>query len=178
MKAPAVLLLLFLVTPGFAQVKGKVFPDMEVETIEDEMITIPEFTNGKYTLVGLAFAKKSEDDLNTWFSPIYNKFIRESSGLFSSFSYDVNVYFIPMFTGINAAAKGTAKKQAVKKVDPLLHPNILFYKGKLKPYKEALEFEKRDTPYFFILDKEGKIIYETTGPYSSKKMVEIEEVLD
>jgi hypothetical protein len=92
--------------------------------------------------------------------------------------YDVNVYFVPMFTGINAAATGTAKKKALKKVDPQLLPYILFYKGELKPYKETLEFDRRDTPYFFVLDPKGKILYATSGAYSEDKMDEVEKVLE
>lgn len=161
-----------------AQVVGNQFPNLEAETVEDSVVTIPNDTEGKYTLLGLAYSKKSEDDLNTWFSPVYNKFIRENTGLFSSFGYDVNVYFIPMFTGINAAATGTAKRKAAKNIDEKLLPYILFYKGKLKPYKDALEFEKKDVPYFFVLDKNGKIIYATSGKFSDKKMSEIEAKLE
>lgn len=83
-----------------------------------------------------------------------------------------------MFTGVNAAATGTAKKKAVKNIDPNLLPYLLFYRGELKPYKEALDFEKKDIPYFFVLDSQGKIVYATSGKYSAKKMDEIEEVLE
>ncbi len=162
----------------FAQVVGKNFPAMEAETVEDKKVNLPEAVKGKYTLLGLAYSKKSEDELNTWFQPVFQKFIQKNKGLFEGFGYDVNVYFIPMFTGVNAAATGTAKKKALKNIDPNLLPFILFYKGELKPYKDALDFEKKDIPYFFVLDKDGKIIYATSGKYSENKMEEIEEVLE
>ncbi|MBL3654548.1 hypothetical protein [Fulvivirga sediminis] len=174
----AVLFLAFIKTVASAQVVGKKFPELEAETVSDSVVILPKGTMGKYTLVGMAYSKKSEKDLNTWFSPVYNKFLREGGGLFSSFGYDVNVYFIPMFTGINAAATGTAKNKATKNIDPKLLPNILFYKGKLKPYKESLAFDKKDVPYFFVLDKQGKIVYATSGSFSDKKMSEIEDVLE
>jgi hypothetical protein len=166
------------VTISSAQVVGNVFPAMEAETVEDKKINLPEAAKGKYTLLGLAYSKKSEDELNTWFQPVFQKFIQKNKGLFEGFGYEVNVYFIPMFTGINAAATGTAKKKALKNIDPNLLPYILFYKGELKPYKEALDFEKKDIPYFFVLDKEGKIIYATSGTYGQKKMDAIEGVLE
>ncbi len=171
--------LLLLSSVVFSQV-GNPFPELSGETVKDEVITIPKDTNDKFTLVGLAYSKKSEDDLNTWFSPIYNKFVRKSSdaGLFSSFTYDVNVYFVPMFTGVKAAGQGVAKKKALKKVDPLLFPHVLFYKGKLAPYKEALDFERKDVPYFFVLDKDGKIIYATSGRFTDDKLSEIESAID
>lgn len=151
---------------------------MEAETVEDKKVNLPQDVKGKYTLLGLAYSKKSEDELNTWFQPVFQKFIQKNKGLFEGFGYDVNVYFVPMFTGINAAATGTAKKKALKNIDPNLLPYILFYKGELKPYKEALDFEKKDVPYFFVLDKEGKILYATSGSYSEKKMDAVEAVLE
>ncbi len=172
------LCLLALPVFSFSQVTGKYFPDMEAETIKDESVSLPNDTKGKYTLLGLAYSKKSEDDLNTWFEPVYHKFIAENNGLFSSFGYDVNVFFVPMFTGVKAAAAGTAKKKAAENIDARLLPYILFYKGELKTYKEALAFDKKDVPYFFVLDDEGKIIYATSGSFSGKKMDEIESLLE
>ena len=61
-----------------AQVVGKMFPSMEAETVEDQKVVLPESTKGKYTLLGLAYSKKSEDELNSWFSPVFNKFIQKS----------------------------------------------------------------------------------------------------
>ena len=179
MKPIAAFIAIFLLSlPLRAQVIGKQFPDMVAQTAEDKNVNLPQDTKGKFTLLGLAYSKKSEDELNTWFEPVFSKFIQKTNGLMSGFGYDVNVYFIPMFTGINAAATGTAKKKAIKNVDPQLLPYILFYKGELKPYKEALDFDRRDIPYFFVLDPQGKILYATSGAYSEKKMDEVEKVIE
>ena len=161
------------------KVVGKMFPSMETETHDDKVINLPEAGKGKYTLVGLAYSKKSEDDLNTWFNPIYQAFIHKSEkpSMFSSWAYDVNVYFVPMFTGVKASASSTAKKQASENVDPKLLPHLLFYKGDLKTYKDALGFDKKDVPYFFVLDQEGKIVYATTGAYTEEKMDDIETIV-
>jgi hypothetical protein len=171
-------LLLMYAGVTYAQVTGKTFPAMEVENVENAKVNIPVDTKGKYTLLGLAYSKKSEEELNTWFKPVFENFVQKPTGLMSGFGYDVNVYFIPMFTGVNAAATGTAKRKAIKNVDPQLLPHILFYKGELKPYKDALDFEKKDIPYFFVLDEEGKIVYATSGKFSAKKLDEIEEVIE
>lgn len=173
------LVLFFIQFVGIANGQvGKTFPDLEAETVEDKKVRIPADVAGKYTLVGLAYSKKSEDELNSWFQPVFQKFIQKSDGMFSGFAYDVNVYFVPMFTGINAAATGTAKRKALKNIDPQLLPYVLFYKGELKPYKEVLDFEKKDIPYFFVLDPQGKIIFATSGRYAESKMTKIEEVLE
>jgi hypothetical protein len=170
--------ILLLAVPSRAQVVGKMFPAMEAQTAEDKVVKLPHDVQGKYTLLGLAYSKKSEDELNSWFEPVFSKFIQKTTGLMAGFGYDVNVYFIPMFTGINAAATGTAKKKAIKNVDPQLLPYILFYKGELKPYKEALDFERKDIPYFFVLDPKGKILFATSGAYSESKMDKVEAVIE
>jgi hypothetical protein len=109
---------------------------------------------------------------------VFEKFVQKSTGLLAGFTYDVNVYFVPMFTGVNAAATGTAKKKAMKSIDPQLLPYILFYKGELKPYKESLDFEKKDIPYFFVLDPSGKIVHATSGKYTDEKMDAVEEKIE
>jgi hypothetical protein len=169
------LLLSFVAT---AQVTGKMFPDMEAETVEDKKVKLPQEAKGKFTLLGLAYSKKSEEELNSWFQPVFEKFIQKTGGVLAGFSYDVNVYFIPMFTGVNAAATGTAKRKALKNIDPQLLPYVLFYKGELKSYKEALDFEKKDIPYFFVLDPDGKIVYATSGKYTDAKMDKVESVME
>ena len=178
MKTSFSILLVALSFATQAQVIGKMFPGMIAETVEDKKVNLPLDVKGKYTLLGLAYSKKSEDELNTWFGPVFEKFIQKTTGLMGGMGYDVNVYFVPMFTGVNAAATGTAKKKAAKSIDPQLLPYVLFYKGELKPYKEALDFEKKDVPYFFVLDPEGKIVFATSGKYTEEKMDEIESKIE
>mgnify|MGYP003577917214 CR=1 FL=1 len=163
---------------AFSQVIGKTFPELSGETVDDKSISLPNDIAGKYSLIGMAYSKKSEEELNSWFQPVFQTFVQKSTGLLSSFTYDVNVYFVPMFTGVNAAATGTAKRKAIKNIDPKLLPYILFYKGELKSYKEALDFEKKDIPYFFVLDPQGKIVYATSGKYADEKMEEIEAKIE
>lgn len=163
---------------GFAQVVGTQFPNMQAETVDDKKVLLPQDVKGKYTLLGLAYSKKSEDELNSWFNPVFGKFIQKAEGMMAGMGYDVNVYFVPMFTGVNAAATGTAKRKALQKTDPQLLPYILFYKGELKTYKEALDFERRDIPYFFVLDPQGKIVHATSGAYTEAKMDAVEEAIE
>jgi hypothetical protein len=155
------------------------FPNMEVSNLKNEKIYIPQDTKGKFTLLGLAYSKKSEDELITWFNPVYQTFIQKSSkpSLFDA-DYDVNTYFIAMFSGVNAAALGSVKKKMRSKSDPELEPHLLFYKGEIKSFKQNLRLDRKDTPYFFVLDESGAIVYSTSGAFSQDKMDAIEELLD
>ena len=61
-----IVLLTFLVqfSPDIqAQVVGSQFPSMNTSTADGKVVDLPKDTQGKYTLLGLAFSKKSEDDV-------------------------------------------------------------------------------------------------------------------
>ena len=169
-----------LATAAVAQRMGTPFPTLEAETVEETVVTLPQDASGRVTLVVMAYSKKAEKDLNSWLSPLFSAFIQQKvsdGGLFASFAHDVSVYVVPMFTGIKTAAEGTAKRKAAKDLDERFIP-LLFYKGTLKPYKEALEFDKKDIPYLFLLDGNGEIVYATSGAYSRKKLMAIEEKVE
>lgn len=167
-----------LFTAGYAQV-GKSFPEMEGESLTNQIINIPADLKGKYSIIGLAYSKKSEDALKTWFEPAYYQFIHkpEKPSLFAG-NYDVNVYFVPMFTGAKRPAYKAVMNKVRKTIDEKLLPYVLFYKGELKKYKKELNFKGNDVPYFFIIDKEGNIIHTTSGRYTDAKMSEITDYIE
>ncbi|MEM9324869.1 MAG: hypothetical protein AAGA85_04410 [Bacteroidota bacterium] len=169
---------LLLSTVSLAQL-GEAFPDMDAESLTHQQVNVPSDLKGKYSLIGLAYSKKSEKYLKTWFSPVYNTFIHkpETPSLFVG-NYDVNVYFIPMFTGVKRAAYKSTMKKVEAGIDKRLHPHVLFYKGDLKTYKKALKFSGKDVPYFFVLNPQGEVIYTTTGSHSSAKMQKIMDQVD
>lgn len=158
---------------------GNEFPEMEAESLTNQMVNIPADISGKYTLIGLAYSKKSEKDLKTWFNPTYNQFIHTAKqpSLFGV-SYDVHVYFVPMFTGAKRAAYKSVMKKVKQTIDPKLQPHVMFYKGDIKTYKKALNFQGKDVPYFFVLDKAGKVVMATSGRYSDAKMQQVLDILD
>ena len=158
---------------------GHDFPLMHTKKLDDHDVTLPQATHGKFTLLGLAYSKEAEKDLATWFQPVYETFIhKDKGGAFETESYDINLHFIPMFTGLNQAAYGKAVKEMEAGIDKNLWPYILLYKGEINEYKTHLHMDKKELPYFFVLDQKGKVIYQTSGKYSDQKMEEMEKLLE
>ena len=166
-------LICFGTSAANAQV-GNMFPELSGETLDDAKKTIPSQTKGKYTIICMAYSSDSENDLKTWLTPAYDKFIAKTE----MFSYDVNLYFVPMFTGVNIAGAGKAKKELKADTDKELHPHVLFYTGNIDTYKKELGLDKKDLPYIFVLDPAGKIVYATSGYYTEAKMESLEEKLE
>lgn len=162
---------------GYLQAQtGKVFPSLSGETLSEQMLTIPEDTRGKFTLVGMASSEKAEEFLRGWYEPVYNKFIAKT-GMFDD-QFDVHVFFVPMFSGRHKLGKNKVMSSMKKesKSDELF-PHVLFYEGDLKVYEDELKMEKKDLPYIFLIDPEGKVAYATSGYYNDRKMEAIDDIL-
>lgn len=168
----AALATLFLADPPV----GQIFPELKAETLTDSVISFPNDTKGKSTLICMAYSADAEKDLKTWYEPTYDKFIAKTELM--SDMFDVNVYFIPMFTGVKAAGAAKAKEDMKESVQVDLQPHVVVYKGELDAYKETLKMDDKSKPYIYVLDKEGKIVFVTSGAYTEDKMDEIDEYIE
>ena len=74
---------------------GEVFPMLIGQTVSGEVIDLPESVQEKYTIIGIAFSKNSQEQFESWVNPVYNKFIAKT-GMMDDL-YDVNTYFIALF---------------------------------------------------------------------------------
>ncbi|UXX79124.1 hypothetical protein N7E81_17360 [Reichenbachiella carrageenanivorans] len=162
------LALLFVVLSTHAQV-GKAFPLVEGENLNYTEVNLPEDTEGKYTLVAVAFSRVSEQDLMAWSDPIYNHFIRKpDEGQLFAFEYELDVYFLPLITGAKKLGYKSVMNEMQTTVDSLLHQHVLFYEGKSKHYRQPLYYKGEDVPYFYVINPEGNIVYATRGKYNSE----------
>lgn len=159
----------------FAQV-GNQFPEMEVTDLNDQDLILPTDTEGKFTLIGVAFSEDAQEDLYSWSQPVFSMFMDDNN--LNSMVYDPNVYLVIMFTGVNQVAYKKAKDQIEEGTDETLKENVVLYKGKMEDYRKDLKMKDRKTPHFFVLDREGKIIYETEGRYSKKALNEIADLIE
>lgn len=174
------LVFLFALVLMGSQPVGHLFPSMPVKKLDGTSLDLPKAVKGKFTILAMAYSKKAEDDLKTWNNPLYQKFIAEppKNSLFGFDPYDVHLFFVPMFTGVSQAAAGNASKKLKEGLDPKFHEHFLIFEGKLKDYKDQLGFSQKDEPYFFVLDKTGKVIFKTQGAYSQAKMNQIEDKIE
>ena len=158
----------------------KIFPQMNGELISGKSLSIPNDLNGKFSVISLAYSKKAEEDLATWQEPLYNKFMKEpeQGGMFSFDAYDINLIFVPMFTGIKQKTEGAAKKKLKAEMDKEYHDHVMVFKGKLNDYQDKLGLTDKTKPYFFVLNEAGKIVYQTSGAYSQDKMDDIEDKIE
>jgi hypothetical protein len=179
MKNCILILAAFLSLNIYAQTgKGEMFPSLTGESFDGKVVNIPDQTKGKITIVGVCFSKAAEDQLKTWLNPVYNMFVvkKDTNDFFSAaVNYDVHFYFVPM---LNQILEKSSKKQIKEGTDKEFWPYLVFYTGETKLYQNKFNLHDKESPYFFVLDKNGKVLHIESGKYSDKKMDKIEEFLD
>jgi len=155
--------------------RAQAFPQLTGETARGATITLPAAKGKAWTLIGIAYSQKASPMLEEWYEPAYLRFIAKH-GLMAG-SYEADVYFVPLFVGLNKTAYEPSMKKFQKSADPEIVDHVLFSKDDLEPLKAALNMTEKDIPYFFVLNSEGKIVHRTQGAFTEDKLEAMEEVM-
>ncbi|RYD75533.1 MAG: hypothetical protein EOP53_16315 [Sphingobacteriales bacterium] len=142
------------------------FPTLTATTLSGKPVTLPKQTEGKFAVLGIAYSIKAQDDLNTWYQPIYsqvmeNKFI------------PAQVYFIPMTGNIKGMSQDKIKSKMKEGMDSEWHKYVLVYQQDPDNYIKELNMTEKEKPYIFVLNPRGEIVYQTSGEFTEKKMESI-----
>lgn len=175
-----IILFIFIIaascTTAFAQT-GAAFPNFPVQKLSGQNFSLPDSVKGKFSIIGIAFSKKAEESLLTWYTPAYQTFIQKKKTMFAADVYDVNTYFVAVITGTNKVSGADIVKNIKAQTQKELQPYILTYIGEFASYKKSLNITESDEPYFFILNEKGVIVHVTKGAYTAEKLSEVEEIL-
>lgn len=166
----------FVLSVGLSAQSGKIFPSVKGSTLDDKTMSLP-IKNGKYTVLAIAYHRDAEDDLKKWLNPLYDNFMKKEKGS-TNFDlaevYDVNFVFVPMISGFKRIAEDFKKG-----TDKSFWPYIMdTEKTDIKDLQKQLGVEDNKIPYFYILDKDGKIIESQSGKFTEQKMEKLEDAIE
>lgn len=150
------------------------FPQLSGETADGRAVRIPGLSGGGHTVIGIAYGKKAQPLLEEWYEPAYLRFVARH-GLFAS-AHDAQVYFVPLFVGLNKAAYEPSLKRFRKSASPEIVDHVVFSREDLDR-AGSLGMKDPTIPYFFVVNGEGRIVHRTQGAYTPEKLDALEEVL-
>jgi hypothetical protein len=159
---------------NFNAQKGKTFPTVIGISLTEQSMSLP-IKNGKYSIVAIAFNKAAEDELKRWLNPLYDVFMNKDKGKNSmSTVHDVNFFFVPLIGGLKMVSN-----KFKETTDKAFWPYIMDTdKWDIKVQQKSLDIEDGKVPYFFVLDKDGKIIEMQSGKFSDDKVDVLEEAVE
>ena len=173
------LFLLIYILFGFTQDSGHFFPEIQCGTLDGKTMSFPTSLRGKYSILGFSMSNQAEESLKTWFKPVFYSFIyKPKKEVLFRTSYDVNLYFVSMYSESNNSGYSKAKAKYNVGLDKKLKPYILMFQGDMKSIQRKLAANSCSVPYIFLLNQKGEIVYQTQGNFSESKMMKIEDILD
>lgn len=148
---------------------SKPFPEMQVKSLEGKTMHLPQDAKGKFALVCIATSLKAQDDLYTWYEPVMSQL----TGIY----YPVNLYFVPMTARIKGISQDKIEEKLKSSIQREFYKNVLVYQEDPSPFEASLSMKDKNTPYIFVVDPEGNIIYNTSGAYTEAKMDKITDAI-
>ena len=143
-------------------------PEFTGTNLDKEKITFPSDLIGKKTLLGFAFSKQSQDDIQSWAQPVYDEFIDKES--LASLVYDVNVYLVIVLSKSGNAFREKVEKELRENILKEFYPNIIICDAERKDIREKLNIVEKDVPTLYALDKNAGIKQKESGAFSMKKL--------
>lgn len=171
MRSTVTILLLILSSASRAQS----FPTLSGELANGTAVELPGAPRTPRIVIALAYGQKAQADLEAWYEPAYLRFVAKH-GLFAN-AYSTELYFVPLFTGANKAAYEPSMKRFRKSATPETADRVVFVRTELETVRDALGLKDKDIPYFFVVDREGRIVHREQGAFTDDKLDAIEEAL-
>ena len=147
---------------------GTKFPDLTVERLNREEITLPNALTQEANILILVFERGSQFKVDSWAEFIISDHEAKP---------EVSYHEIPMISSFFKLASGWIDNGMRSGINPKLHDNVATFYGDRDPYFEGLQMSDKSSVYVFILDKEGIIRYREEGMVTAQKRQEFEEVL-
>lgn len=171
MRRAAPFLMLLLAAPALAQER---FPRIAGELADGTPVELPG-EGGRPLVIGLAVSAKAQADLEGWFEPAYLRFVARH-GLFAK-THQAEAWFVPLFTGLNKAAYEPSLKRFRRSAAPEVAQRVVFAKPELDALRDALGISDASVPYFFVVDRQGRIVHRASGKHTDAKLDALEEAL-
>lgn len=130
------------------------FPEITARALSGDLITLPDFAQGKITLVAIAFVRDAQRMIDSWINPFEEEFMDDDNFTF---------YEVPMVGGswkkfswvIDSGMRGGIPDEK--------HKNVMTFYGDYKNYRRQLSMYNKNLAYVFLLDPDGIIRWAGKG---------------
>ena len=145
------------------------FPTVTSENLEGRTLTLPADFSGDRNVVFVAFLMQQQKDVDTW-SPWLRQTLPKHPG--SDF-YEIPTIqrmVAPMRWVINRGMRGGIPDRAVRE------RTVTLYIDKA-PFKQSLGITTESVIQVLLVDRAGRVLWRTTGPFTPAKATELEKAL-
>ena len=129
-------------------------PRLQEENLPGQQVTLPDAASGKVTALVFGFTKASQNSTGPWMKHLRDDFGK--SGGFDLYQLPVIEEAPRMIRGmiISGMKKGVPENERANFI-PVLH--------KEADLKKLVNYKEPDDAYIVVLDRNGKVVYQTHG---------------
>ena len=160
-----------LLPPAAApQATGARFPRYEGKNLEGQAITIPSGLKGEVNLCLVPFLQWQQSDVDTWLRWLERSPLAERKG----FAY----YEFPTVQDRGERFQRFLDQGMARGIpDPVARARTITIYTDMSRFLKTLEVESRRQIQVYLIDREGRILWQTTGRFSAEKGQELSEFL-
>jgi hypothetical protein len=162
MNRAAVALLVAMTVAGAVPSVGVKLPRLETTALDGKKLVLPDSVAGSITLVGFAFQREAQNDLDSWLEPFRGEYMPADGFLACE---------VPMMgTRIPGLLRGIING-AMRNATPVAERRWVapFY-GNIDDYSKRLGVTDRSRVQMFLLDGSGVIRWHAAGPAESTRL--------
>lgn len=170
-----VLIALFLkVVPGRSKLvvrhSGPHFPTVSGYNLERKEYQFPPDFLGRYNLVIIAFLREQQEVVNTWLPHA-----GQLEGQYPGFYY----YELPTIRNMSLLSRTMLNEGMRAGIpDPLSRQRTVTLYLDKQAFKSALGITTEQQIHLFLVDRQGEILWRTTGEYTDKKLNDLIHVIE
>ena len=146
------------------------FPEVEGRSLEDRTVAVPSGLEGGLNLLAVAFHRTHQRDVDTWI-PLFRKLEAEVDGLAGYEIPTISGGWKPMRRFIDGGMKAAIP-------DPLTRRRTVTVYGDVDRVTDALGLTGRDEIAVVLCDRQGRVLWMTTGPLRGEPPAGLLEALE
>ena len=145
------------------------FPAVSASNLEGQKFNLPGDFSASYNVVVLAYTREHQSDINTWL-PLLKQ--TETA------NPEVRYYELPTLPNWNAAARAQLDRWMIEGIPnkSTRERTITLYLD-VEAFNDALNIDNRDEMQILLVTKEGKILWQEKGSFSTAKGEALLDVL-
>lgn len=174
MKKYIILVLAFALPALFSFTQANKFPSITCTNLKDKQVVLPTDMQNKRTVIALMLSAKADKYMQSWAQPLYNSLMADGmGGMMSGNMYNANLCFVGAVKGLAKLALPEMIKKAKNQVDKKFHGSFMYTDTDMDALMKALNITDKSLPHFIVVEKDGSIIYQTSGVYTEDKLNDI-----
>jgi hypothetical protein len=150
------------------------FPNITCTNLKDKQVVLPTDMQNKRTVIALMLSTKADKYMQNWSQPLYNSLMADGvGGMMSGNMYNANLCFVGAVKGLAKLALPEMIKKAQIQVDKKFHGNFMYTDTDMDVLMKSLNITDKSLPHFIVVEKDGSVIYQTSGAYTEDKLNDI-----